>query len=84
MGGEVRGSASKDRKAGVLTLIRKNSPYKVKSVDRDREGRWVAITIQPNNAPQHTTYTITDLYAPNSPTKDYFQALTTWILQDPQ
>lgn len=62
--GRVEGSPAVGRKAGVVTLIRKSLPYTIIHVDRDREGRRVTITIQPENPTPNTTIKITNLYAP--------------------
>lgn len=43
--GRVEFSSAVGRKAGVVTLIRKNLPYTILTVDKDIEGRQVSITL---------------------------------------
>lgn len=64
------------RKAGVLTLIRKNSGLTVVSSEQDTEGRRASIVV--NNG--HTTYRLTNIYSPNLPMNPYFQELSSWLV----
>lgn len=76
--GRVEGSPAVGRKVGVVTLLRKTLPYTVTTVDRDEEGRRLSITLQPEDATVTGSIKITNLYAPNSPNKEYFQELGDW------
>lgn len=76
----MRGSEVKGRKAGVLTLIRKNLLYDITHTDKDDEGRRVTITMLPRGQLAHTAVKITNLYAPNlTPKREYFQTLGDWF-----
>lgn len=77
--GEVVGSPAKDKKAGVLILMKKNLPYCIQNIDRDEEGRRISITLT-NRSKHREPFTISNIYAPNSLSKEYFQSLTQWFL----
>lgn len=63
-----------------MILLRKNMGYQCqdKEVDRDREGRRVSVILRND----YFNIKLTNIYAPNSPTKDYFQKLATWYMGD--
>lgn len=77
--GEVKGLEAKGRKAGVITLLRKNLPFKITQTNKDDEGRRLTIILVPEGQPTHTTITISILYSPNSPKRVYFQTLGDWF-----
>lgn len=77
--GTVLGSDSNGRKAGFLILIHNNLPCTVLSVDSDPQGRFLSVHVQIGTR----DLIISNIYAPNSPTKQSFSELSTWLLRDP-
>lgn len=75
--GEEHGSAAKGRTAGTLILLRKGLTAKVITTDRDEEGRRISIVLDRGKGT--TPLTITNVYAPNSPSVAYFAELTSWM-----
>lgn len=49
------GSLAKGKKGGVVTLLKKNLPYKIDKTDTDTEGRRVTITLRPTDLTYMTT-----------------------------
>lgn len=70
--GQVYGSASVKGKAGVLILSHKNLPYEVLSGESDENGRVVIIKLKLFSR----ECILSNIYAPNSPSKPFFQGLT--------
>lgn len=61
--GELVGLGARDKKAGVLILLRKNMALEVSTTDADEEGRQVSITVTHRT----TSFRLTNIYALNSP-----------------
>lgn len=77
--GQVIGSPSKEKKAGVIILIQWNFQGTLGQVDQDTEGRMIMrIKL---SAP---TWAVTNVYAPNVQTKATYQALSKWLLSPDQ
>lgn len=72
--GEVAGAAASGNKAGVMILLRKNEGL-ISSDNMDSEERRVSAVIEGTQSSFH----LTNIYSPNSPTKSYFQALINWL-----
>lgn len=70
--GQVFGSSAVRGKAGVLLLIHKNLPCEVLSVDGDDEGRILIVKLKTSA----WEWVLSNVYAPNSPSKQCFQKLT--------
>lgn len=73
--GQVIGSPEVRGRAGVLLLIHKNLPRKIISTHSDNEGRLLTATLKTYNR----EWVLTNVYAPNSPSKQFFQNLTSSI-----
>lgn len=71
--GKVYGSALKKGKAGVLILIHKNFPCKVVSMINDSEGHLLTLYL----CIATRDLVVTNVYAPNSPSKSFFQSVST-------
>lgn len=69
------------RKTGVIILISKNIPYTIQATEADAKGCRVSVTKMQSNMLQTPSVTITNIYAPNNPTKKYFTDLATWFFQ---
>lgn len=73
--GQTHSSASTNGKAGVLILIHKNRSCEVVSSKYDEEGRLLTVHLRLST----NDLIFTNIYAPNSPTKPFFQAVTTHL-----
>lgn len=73
--GEVLGSGAQCWRAGVLFLLRRNLSLTVMTTDSEEVGRRVSVIVLYGT----TSFRLTNLYAPNSPTKTYFHELTAWF-----
>lgn len=71
--GQIHGSSSVKGKAGVLILIHKNVPCEVVSSVNDDKGRLLTLHLHISNR----NLMVTNIYAPNSPTKTFFQSVST-------
>lgn len=80
--GEVAGSPAAGRKGGVLILLRKNLPYHITEKDLDEEGRRISFVLQHYTEDHIGNLHITNIYAPNTPNRDYFNHLTEWFLNN--
>lgn len=73
--GKVYGSSLAKGKAGVLILIHKNFPCEVVSTVNDTEGRLLTLQLRVTSKEQ----IVTNVYAPNFPTKYFFQSVSTHL-----
>lgn len=73
--GQTHGSASTNGKAGVLILIHKRLSCEVVSSDHDVEGRLLTLHLRLSSK----DLILTNIYASNSPTKSFFQAVATHL-----
>lgn len=71
--GQTHGSASTNGKAGVVILIHKHLSCKVVSSDHDVERRLLTLHLWLSSI----DLILTNIYAPNSPTNSFFQAVAT-------
>lgn len=74
--GEVIGSPAIKRKGGVISLLHKKVPYTVTKTETDSEGCRITLTLLSKSKGHPLGLTITNMYAPNTPTKEYIQNLT--------
>lgn len=77
--GTVLGSDAVGRKAGVLILIHKNLPCKILSMDSDDQGCFLTAHVHLGNRDR----LISNMYAPNSPGKQFFGDLSSRLLKSP-
>lgn len=77
------GSPAHGKKGGVVTLIKKILPYTISTTDTDKEGRRITITLKPTDPQLTQTLPITNIYAPNTDHKTYYQRPTDWFLTSP-
>lgn len=77
--GEVIGSPSHGRKAGVLILLNRHLNYSLKDTKIDSDGRIILTRFVTNSLDMR----ITNIYTPNFPTKQYFQGLLAWLADIP-
>lgn len=77
--GTVLGSDSNKHKAGVLILIHKNLPCEVLSTKADTQGRLISAHIKLGTKDM----IISNIYAPNNPTKQFYSELSSWLLSNP-
>lgn len=74
--GEVLGSPLGLCQACVLVLLHKHLDYLIKETHRDEEGRKILILLQM----QSIELRVTNVYALNLPTRDYFNSLSSWLV----
>lgn len=73
--GKTYGSAAVKGKAGVLILIHKNLPCDIVSSTQDEEGHLLTVHLRVSSK----NLVVTNVYAPNSPTKSFFQTVTSHL-----
>lgn len=73
--GEVAASAALGRRAGELIMVKRNSGFQITSIEINLVGRRISIVLEVS----HSSFRLTSNYTPNSPTRTYFQELTTWL-----
>lgn len=73
--GKTYGSAAVKGKAGVLILIHKNLPCDIESSTQDEEGHLLTVHLRVSSK----DLVVTNVYAPNSPTKSLFQTVTSHL-----
>lgn len=72
------GSDALGRKAGVLLLIHKNLLCTVLSINTDKQGLLLSAHIKIGSK----DLVITNVYAPNTPSIQFYSELTTWLLSN--
>lgn len=76
--GTVLGSEAAGRKAGVLLLIHKNLPCSILSTKTDHQGRLLTTHVKIGSK----ELIISNVYAPNSPNKQFYSELSSWLLEN--
>lgn len=73
--GQIHSSAAVKGKAGMLLLIHKNLPCNVFSLEHDSEGRIMTARLKILSR----GWALINVYSPNSPSKQFFQQLTSHL-----
>lgn len=73
------GSPATGRKAGTIILLHKNLPHTIHSIEHDDQGRKLSLHITIASREVQ----LTSIYAPNSPSPDFWREAATWLIRQP-